>query len=388
MASGIPIPSDVIELYYDSEDYQWSDSLQATFTATSPELYVMIVAHKAGEDPMHLYIDNYALRQNWVSTLNCDPNNPNNTFAEERRYRYTFNGQEQENELNPSITSALYWMYDGRLGRRWNVDPRPNPSVSSYATFANNPIIFSDLLGDTTKIRVGGGDDIQEFEYRKGKVYKDGELYRKGTYASTDSKGKTTYLGFLGDAVNSLNKIGSKRNGAILLNVLEESKENYTIVSSNKNTYDHNKREVHWTGQSTNDIYGGESAAFIGLAHELGHGYDQEFNGIANFRKVWLEYISPRGTLENVFESEKIAGTIENLVRAEHGIKLRNSYMLSPQYEAQTRLVMFGTLSAPTIPMNPATISNFGGKKVTILRHPVPFIRFHDFNLNDGIKIR
>jgi hypothetical protein len=86
MASGIPIPSNVIDLY-NSEDYQWSDSLQATFTATSPEMYVMIVADKAGEDPMHLYIDNYALRQNWVSTLNCDPNNPNNTFAQERRYR-------------------------------------------------------------------------------------------------------------------------------------------------------------------------------------------------------------------------------------------------------------------------------------------------------------
>jgi hypothetical protein len=57
MASGIPIPSNVIDLY-DSEDFEWSDSLQATFTATSPEMYVMIVADKAGEDPIHLYIDN------------------------------------------------------------------------------------------------------------------------------------------------------------------------------------------------------------------------------------------------------------------------------------------------------------------------------------------
>jgi len=65
-------------------------------------------------------------------------------------YRYGFNGQEREQQLNQSITSAEYWIYDGRLGRRWNVDPRTNPSISNYACFANNPLIFTDLKGDTT----------------------------------------------------------------------------------------------------------------------------------------------------------------------------------------------------------------------------------------------
>lgn len=64
-------------------------------------------------------------------------------------YRYGFNGQEREKEINPSVTSAEFWMYDGRLGRRWNMDPKPNPSISDYATFANNPILFRDANGDT-----------------------------------------------------------------------------------------------------------------------------------------------------------------------------------------------------------------------------------------------
>jgi hypothetical protein len=46
-------------------------------------------------------------------------------------------------------------MYDGRLGRRWNQDPKPNPSISNYACFANNPIFFSDPFGDTTFVSAG-----------------------------------------------------------------------------------------------------------------------------------------------------------------------------------------------------------------------------------------
>ncbi len=62
-------------------------------------------------------------------------------------YRYGFNGQEKERELNPSFTSAEYWMYDGKLGRRWNLDPKPQINISDYACFANNPIRLTDYYG-------------------------------------------------------------------------------------------------------------------------------------------------------------------------------------------------------------------------------------------------
>ena len=66
--------------------------------------------------------------------------------------RYGFNGQEQDNEIKGEGNSygAEFWEYDSRSGRRWNVDPKPNPSISNYATFANNPIFNIDVLGDTT----------------------------------------------------------------------------------------------------------------------------------------------------------------------------------------------------------------------------------------------
>jgi len=65
-------------------------------------------------------------------------------------YRYSINGQEKETELNENITTALYWEYDSRIGRRWNVDPKPDISLSPYSTFRNSPFINIDALGDTT----------------------------------------------------------------------------------------------------------------------------------------------------------------------------------------------------------------------------------------------
>ena len=65
-------------------------------------------------------------------------------------YRYGFNGQEKDNEVSGEGNSntAEFWQYDTRLGRRWNLDPKPQISISDFATFGNNPIKFNDILGD------------------------------------------------------------------------------------------------------------------------------------------------------------------------------------------------------------------------------------------------
>jgi RHS repeat-associated protein len=73
---------------------------------------------------------------------------PSRTFTG-NGYRYGFNGQEKENEIygEGNTYSAEYWMYDSRLGRRWNLDPVDQISISNYATFANNPIANVDPDG-------------------------------------------------------------------------------------------------------------------------------------------------------------------------------------------------------------------------------------------------
>ena len=64
------------------------------------------------------------------------------------KYRYSINGQEKESELNENITTALYWEYESRIGRRWNVDPVPKGYQSLYSCFTNNPIWRIDPDGD------------------------------------------------------------------------------------------------------------------------------------------------------------------------------------------------------------------------------------------------
>ena len=63
-------------------------------------------------------------------------------------YRYGFNGQEIDKEVGEGITTAEFWEYDSRLGRRWNLDPVDQISISNYACFGNNPIFFIDKNGD------------------------------------------------------------------------------------------------------------------------------------------------------------------------------------------------------------------------------------------------
>lgn len=134
------------QLFIDST--QIGDSVAFRFTPTESGMALMIIG-ESGEEDNYYYLDNFALREGWVQTVDCSRNNLQ--YAnEDSRYRFGFNGQERQTELGLSYTTAEYWMYDGRLGRRWNVDPVDQISISNYATFANNPIKVIDVKGDST----------------------------------------------------------------------------------------------------------------------------------------------------------------------------------------------------------------------------------------------
>jgi hypothetical protein len=67
------------------------------------------------------------------------------------QYIYGFDNQRKENEINGEGIdyTAEFWEYDSRLGRRWNIDPKPNPSLSPYCTLENSPFSSKDEKGDT-----------------------------------------------------------------------------------------------------------------------------------------------------------------------------------------------------------------------------------------------
>jgi RHS repeat-associated protein len=78
-------------------------------------------------------------------------------------YRFGFNGMEKDDEVSGTGNSytAEFWQYDSRLMRRWNLDPVDQVSISNYAAFRNNPIVFVDPNGDTpTEYRDENGNTL------------------------------------------------------------------------------------------------------------------------------------------------------------------------------------------------------------------------------------
>lgn len=65
-------------------------------------------------------------------------------------YRFGFNTQEKTDEIagTGNHTTAEYWEYDPRTGKRWNRDPKPLVDESPYATNRNNPERYNDPEGD------------------------------------------------------------------------------------------------------------------------------------------------------------------------------------------------------------------------------------------------
>jgi hypothetical protein len=64
-------------------------------------------------------------------------------------YCYGLNGHEKTDEIsgNGNHYTAMFWEYNPRLIRRWNLDPLVKPWESGYAAFGNSPIWYSDPLG-------------------------------------------------------------------------------------------------------------------------------------------------------------------------------------------------------------------------------------------------
>jgi RHS repeat-associated protein len=71
-------------------------------------------------------------------------------------YRYGFNGYEGDPEVKGQGNSYTteYRQYDSRIGRWLSLDPLMDkyPDISPYASYANNPIFFIDVDGDSIGI--------------------------------------------------------------------------------------------------------------------------------------------------------------------------------------------------------------------------------------------
>jgi len=139
------------------------------------------------------------------------------SFSAGSGFRFGFNTQEKDKEIynNNETYTATFWEYDGRLGRRWNLDPKPISSLSSYNTFANNPNLFKDVFGDVFKI---GKNDLVAKEDVKSIVKPKNQKYVKFT---DDGEVK---IDFNGLSQKKIDKILKRDRGLSLINDLSNAK--------------------------------------------------------------------------------------------------------------------------------------------------------------------
>jgi hypothetical protein len=120
-------------------------------------------------------------------------------------YRFAMNTQEKDDEIygKGNASSAEFWEYDTRIGRRWNLDVKPTIGVSYYSCFYNNPIYFTDINGDIPKgpttaqvkdglKKLGNWMTLRGYKNRVNEFAKDNNIDAK--YIQWDTKNRSATI--------------------------------------------------------------------------------------------------------------------------------------------------------------------------------------------------
>lgn len=75
-------------------------------------------------------------------------------------YRYGAQGSEVDGEIQSDRNTISTYFREGSLetGQWWSLDPKPSAGVSPYAMFNRNPVLYNDVLGDSSEYYGANGD--------------------------------------------------------------------------------------------------------------------------------------------------------------------------------------------------------------------------------------
>jgi hypothetical protein len=211
-------------------------------------------------------------------------------------YRYGYQGYEKDNEISGEGNHLSFndFGYDPRTGRRWTVDKHgfKYPSISPYASFNNNPIIYTDPDGKdaivsiqgnvitvSTKIVLWGADAtkdaVNKFQVEINGTWNANKLTYKDAKSGIEYQVKFDIQVELADGKE---KVSSQPWGAY--NPLNTN--NYVEVNNTK--LDAENAANGTVGSTTGGdegLFGTSNPAYIkGMPHEIGHmlGLDHHYS--------------------------------------------------------------------------------------------------------------
>jgi RHS repeat-associated protein len=93
--------------------------------------------------------------------------------------QYKFNGIERQDELDLNLDFAFYRGYNPSIGRWLQIDPKVADHESPYVGLGNNPLRYSDLLGDTIVTYEGRAAQIEQIQQADKFIAENSRLARR-----------------------------------------------------------------------------------------------------------------------------------------------------------------------------------------------------------------
>ncbi len=201
-------------------------------------------------------------------------------------YRFGFNGVERSPEIGDGHNTTYFREQDTRIARWWQVDPKIRDFESPYVMMGNNPVLFSDVMGDTLSGDKKGRKDLKRIENKvEYKIKKTQQRIEKMLEQKDCNSTRLTKLqGRLQDWQNIKKEI----------KILKESNTMYFINS--RVNYDNPQTQGNiGYNVSSNRVEINYTLGLSKLVHEMKHAYQYEMRDLS----FYITNLSAPSTVTN-----------------------------------------------------------------------------------------